>query len=90
MSDVAHGPLVLVSSNSYPCFFFPQLIVEGKQDTVVQVLGITWTYLLERQGKGTSFWIYLEGYTDMAFQRALMTQPQDSPVTQKLMEVQRR
>lgn len=53
----------------------------------MEVLRLAWTYLLEHQGKGTSYWAYLEGYADMAFQRALMTQPKESAVTQKLLEV---
>lgn len=53
----------------------------------MEVLRLAWNYLLEHQGKGTSYWAYLEGYADMAFQRVLMTQPKESTVTQKLLEV---
>lgn len=53
----------------------------------MEVLRLAWNYLWEHQGKGTSYWAYLEGYADMAFQRVLMTQPKESAVTQKLLEV---
>ncbi|XP_062617723.1 probable methyltransferase TARBP1, partial [Saccostrea cucullata] len=65
----------------------PMKVDEGKLDTVVEVLRITWAYLKERQGKGTSYWQYLEAYTEMAFQRALTTQSKDSPVTHQLLQI---
>ncbi|XP_061172743.1 probable methyltransferase TARBP1 [Saccostrea echinata] len=65
----------------------PMKVDDGKLDTVVEVLKVSWAYLKEHQGKGTSYWHYLEAYTEMAFQKPLTTQSRDSPVTHKLLQI---